>query len=79
MERNAELQLGRVTESKLKLEEEIANTEKDLAETQQQLKTVTDDTQRTRLETSLAQYRNTYSTLVANYQQVSTGRGAGHQ
>jgi succinoglycan biosynthesis transport protein ExoP len=61
VERNAEL---------LKLEEEIANTEKDLAETQQQLKTVTDDTQRTRLETSLAQYRNTYSTLVANYQQV---------
>ena len=70
VERNAELQLGRATESKLKLEEEIANTEKDLAETQQQLKTVTDDTQRTRLETSLAQYRNTYSTLVANYQQV---------
>jgi capsular exopolysaccharide synthesis family protein len=70
VERNAELQLGRVTESKLKLEAEIASTEKDLAETQQQLKTVTDDTQRTRLETSLAQYRNTYSTLVANYQQV---------
>ena len=70
VERNAELQLGRATESKLKLVEEIANTEKDLAETQQQLKTVTDDTQRTRLETSLAQYRNTYSTLVANYQQV---------
>ena len=70
VERNAELQLGRVTESKVKLEEEIATTEKDLADTQQQLKTVTDDTQRTRLETSLAQYRNTYSTLVANYQQV---------
>jgi capsular exopolysaccharide synthesis family protein len=70
VERNAELQLGRVTESKLKLEQEIASTENDLAETQQQLKTVTDDTQRTRLETSLAQYRNTYSTLVANYQQV---------
>jgi capsular exopolysaccharide synthesis family protein len=70
VERNAEMQLGRVTESKIKLEQEIASTEKDLADTQQQLKTVTDDTQRTRLETSLAQYRNTYSTLVASYQQV---------
>ena len=70
VERNAEMQLGRVAASKSKLEEEIANTEKDLAETQQQLKTITDDTQRTRLETSLAQYRNTYSTLVASYQQV---------
>ena len=70
VERNAALQLGRVAVSKSKLEEEIANTEKDLAETQQQLKTITDDTQRTRLETSLAQYRNTYSTLVSNYQQV---------
>jgi capsular exopolysaccharide synthesis family protein len=70
VERNAELQLGRVAASKSKLEDEIANTETDLAETQQQLKTVTDDTQRTRLETSLAQYRNTYSTLVASYQQI---------
>ena len=79
MERNAEMQLGRVAASKIKLEEEIANTEKDLAETQQQLKTVTDDAQRTRLETSLAQYRSTYSTLVASYQQSQTGGGAGHQ
>ena len=68
--RNAEMQLGRVAASKSKLEEEIANTEKDLADTQQQLKTITDDAQRTRLETSLAQYRSTYSTLVASYQQV---------
>ena len=68
--RNAEMQLGRVAASKSKLEEEIANTEKDLADTQQQLKTITDDAQRARLETSLAQYRTTYSTLVASYQQV---------
>jgi len=54
VERNAELQLGRATASKLKLEEEIANTEKDLAETQQQLEAVTDETQRTRLEPRLA-------------------------
>ncbi len=64
------MQLGRVAASKSKLEDEIARTEQDLADTQQQLKSVTDDTQRTRLETSLAQYRNTYSTLVASYQQV---------
>ena len=70
IERNAEMRLGRITESKVKLEEEIAATEKNLADTQQQLDTLTDDTQRTRLETSLAQYRNTYSSLVASYQQV---------
>ena len=70
VERNAEMQLGRVAASKSKLEDEIASTEQDLADTQQQLKSVTDDTQRTRLETSLAQYRNTYSTLVASYQQI---------
>ena len=64
------MQLGRVAASKSKLEDEIARTEQDLSDTQQQLKSVTDDTQRTRLETSLAQYRNTYSTLVASYQQV---------
>ena len=70
VERNAEMQLGRMTESRIKLEEEIASTEKDLADTQQQLKAITDDAQRTRLENSLAQYRSTYSTLVSSYQQV---------
>ena len=70
IERNAEMRLGRITESKMKLEEEIAATEKNLADTQQQLDTLTDDTQRPRLETSLAQYRNTYSSLVASSQQV---------
>jgi non-specific protein-tyrosine kinase len=34
------------------------------------LNVVDDDTQRARLEASLAQYRSTYSTLVASYQQV---------
>jgi non-specific protein-tyrosine kinase len=70
VERNTEMQLGRVAASKTKLEAEIAAIEKDLAVTQQQLLHATDDTQRTRLETSLAQYRNTYSTLLASYQQV---------
>lgn len=70
VERNTEMQLGRVAASKIKLEEEIASIEQDLVDTQEQLKIVTDDTERTRLETSLAQYRNTYSTLVSNYQQL---------
>ncbi len=68
IERNREMQLGQV--DKAKLEQEIANTEQDLAETSQQLKNATDDTQRTRLEASLAQYRSTYSSLVTSYQQV---------
>ncbi len=70
IERNQEWQLGRVSESRANLESEIANTENDLAQTQEALNNVTDDTERTRLETSLAQYRSTYSTLVASYQQV---------
>ena len=70
IERNAEMRLGRIAESRVKLEEEIAATEANLADTQQQLDTLTDDTQRPRLETSLAQYRNTYSSLVASFQQV---------
>lgn len=70
LERNQEWQLGRVSESRANLEAEIANTEKDLAQTQEALKNATGDTERTRLETSLAQFRSTYSTLVASYQQV---------
>ena len=70
IERNKEWQLGRVSESRANLETELANTENDLAQTQEALNNITDDTERTRLETSLAQYRSTYSTLVASYQQV---------
>lgn len=70
LERNQEWQLGRVSESRANLEAEIANTERDLAQTQEALKNATGDTERTRLETSLAQYRSTYSNLVASYQQV---------
>jgi capsular exopolysaccharide synthesis family protein len=70
IERSRELQLGRVSESKANLEKEIANTEADLARTQTALNAATDDAQKARLETSLAQYRSTYSTLVASYQQV---------
>lgn len=71
IERNRELQLGRVSEAKAGLQREIDNTLQDIARTQEELKTVTDDLRRTQLETSLAQYRNTYSTLMSSYQQAS--------
>ncbi len=70
IEQNREWQLGRVLEARTALEEEINNTLDDIARTQQELKTTTDDAARTRLETSLAQYRTTYSSLVASYQQA---------
>ncbi len=69
IERNRELQLGRVSESRANLEREITATEADLQRTQAALDATADDTQRTRLETSLAQYRSTYSSLVASFQQ----------
>ena len=59
-----------VSESKASLEREIANVENDIATTTAMLKTVSDDAQKTRMETSLAQYRSTYSNLVASYQQI---------
>ncbi len=70
IERNQELQLGRLSQSKANLEQEIANTEADIARTTEELRQATDDTQKTRLETSLAQYRSTYSNLVSSYQQA---------
>lgn len=70
IERNQQLQVGRLTESKANLEQEIVNTEADIARTTQELNETTDDTHKTRLETSLAQYRSTYSNLVSSYQQT---------
>jgi capsular exopolysaccharide synthesis family protein len=70
IDRSRELQVGRVSESKANLEREMSNTEGDLARTQAALNSETDEAQKARLETSLAQYRSTYSTLVASYQQV---------
>lgn len=71
IERNREMQLGRVLESKAGLQKEIDSTLEDIARTQAALNEATDDVQRTRLETSLAQYRSTYSNLVNSYQQAS--------
>jgi capsular exopolysaccharide synthesis family protein len=70
IERTQEMQQGRVSQSRANLEQEIANTEADIARTQTALAAAQDDTEKTRLETSLAQYRTTYSNLVASYQQV---------
>jgi len=70
IEQNQELMLGRMSESKASLEREIANVEGDIARTQEALNAATDDTQRIRLETSLAQYRSTYSNIVFSYQQI---------
>jgi capsular exopolysaccharide synthesis family protein len=70
IDRNREMQLGRVTQSRESLEVEIESTLGDISRTQGELNKVSDDLQKTRLETSLAQYRNTYSNLVASFQQV---------
>ena len=70
IKRNQEMQAGRLTQSKANLEQEIANTEADIARTTEELRQATDDEQKTRLETSLAQYRSTYSNLVSSYQQA---------
>jgi non-specific protein-tyrosine kinase len=67
---NQKLQMNRVSESKASLEREIVNVEEDIARTQTALSAATDDAQKIRLETSLAQYRSTYSNLVASYQQI---------
>ncbi len=71
IERNREMQIGRVSQSKAGLQKEIDSTLEDIARTQEALTAATDDAQRTRLETSLAQYRSTYSNLVNSYQQAS--------
>lgn len=67
---NQKMQTGRLSESRAGLELEISRVEEDIARTQAALKQAADETQRIRLETSLAQYRSTYSNLVANLQQI---------
>ncbi len=68
--RNQQFQLGRVLGLKTSLENEIANVQEDIARTQASLASATDEAQRQRYETSLAQYRSTLSSLVNNYQQL---------
>jgi non-specific protein-tyrosine kinase len=70
IEQNEELQLGRISESRASLENEIAKVNADLARTQTALQAAQDDAERIRLEASLAEYRSTYSYLVSTYQQL---------
>jgi non-specific protein-tyrosine kinase len=70
IEQNREMQLGRLLESKGSLEREMAGVEADLVRAQAALDQATEGAERTRLEAELSQYRSTYSSLVASYQQV---------
>jgi len=62
--------MGRVGGLKTSLEKEIANVQDDIARAQSGLAGNPDDAQRQRLETSLAQYRTTLSSLANNYNQI---------
>lgn len=70
IEQDQRTRLGQTTQSKASLEKEIASTATDIANTQDALTRATDDAQRIRLEASLAQFRNTYSNLLASYEQI---------
>lgn len=72
IDRDRELQLGQVSKWRESLEAEIEATLADISRTQADLKNAVDDTQKTRLEASLAQYRTTYSSLLASAQQART-------
>lgn len=70
IDRDREQQLGQVTKYRDTLQTEIDATLADLTRTTEELAKTTDDAQKTRLEASLAQYRTTYSNLLANAQQA---------
>jgi non-specific protein-tyrosine kinase len=70
IERNREMQLGRLLQTKTTVEQEMAKKEADLASGQAALEKATDEGERARLEAELKESRNTYSSLVASYQQI---------
>ena len=70
IDRNLQLQMGRVSGLKTSLEKELASVQDDIARAQGALAGNPDDAQRQRLETSLAQYRTTLSSLANNYNQI---------
>ena len=70
IDRDREQQLGQVTKWRESLETEIDATLADITRTTNDLAATTDDSQKTRLEASLAQYRTTYSSLLASAQQA---------
>jgi capsular exopolysaccharide synthesis family protein len=68
--RNQQMQLGRVSGLKTSLEKELTSVQDDIARAQSGLSSNPDEAQRQRLETSLAQYRTTLSSLANNYNQI---------
>ncbi|MCU0509088.1 MAG: polysaccharide biosynthesis tyrosine autokinase [Anaerolineae bacterium] len=72
IDRDREQQLGQVSKWRESLEGEIEATLADITRTTNDLAAAADDSQKTRLEASLAQYRTTYSSLLANAQQART-------
>lgn len=70
IDKDREQQLGQVAKYRDTLQGEIDATLADLTRTSDELVKTTDSNERTRLEASLAQYRTTYSSLLANAQQA---------
>ncbi len=70
IDRDRQQQLGQVTQYRDTLQREIDATLADLSRSTDELAKATDDAQKSRLEASVAQYRTTYSTLLANAQQA---------
>ena len=70
IDRDREQQLGQVAKYRDTLQTELDATLADLSRTTEELAKATDDSQKTRLEASIAQYRTTYSNLLANAQQA---------
>ena len=70
IDRNQQMQLGRVSGLKTSLEKELASVQDDIARAQSGLSSNPDEALRQRLETSLAQYRTTLSSLANNYNQI---------
>jgi capsular exopolysaccharide synthesis family protein len=70
IDRNQQMQLGRVSGLKTSLEKEITSVQDDIARAQSGLSSDPEEAQRQRLETSLAQYRTTLSSLANNYNQI---------
>ena len=70
IDRDREIQLGQVSKWRETLETEIATAEADLTRATNELATGTDNAEKSRLEANLAQYRSTYTSLLASLQQA---------
>lgn len=70
IDKDREQQLGQVSRYRDTLQTELDATLADLTRATDELAKATDSTEKTRLEASVAQYRTTYSSLLANAQQA---------